>query len=95
LSTITGRGRQVIAFNSVIQTLRNDSFWVADLDIDEFFVPVDSHCIPQLLTSFEGKDALEVNWVIYGWNRKSKKENGLVIADFDITRIGKLVTIIL
>jgi hypothetical protein len=82
LSTITGRGRQVIAYNLVIQRLRNASFWVAVIDIDEFLVPVNSHCIPQFLTSFEGKDALEVNWVIYGWNRKNRKGNGLVIERF-------------
>jgi hypothetical protein len=48
LSTITGRGRQVIAESVVIETLRNESSWVIVIDIDGFLVPVGTDYIPQI-----------------------------------------------
>jgi hypothetical protein len=82
LRNITGRRQQVVAYNRIIRTLKNDTFWLAVIDIDEFLVPVESRCVPPILKTFENQPALDLNWLLYGWNGKEKKENGLVIERF-------------
>jgi hypothetical protein len=82
LYNVTGRHKQVVAYNSIIHIIRKETFWVAAIDIDEFLVPMESHCIPPILRRFQKEPALDVNWIVYGWNRKESKGIGLVIERF-------------
>jgi hypothetical protein len=82
LRTCVDAHPQLAVYNTVLPTLRNESYWVAIMDIDEFLVPLESHCIPPILHSLEREVGVYVHWVIYGWNRKQKKEDGLVIERF-------------
>jgi hypothetical protein len=76
LHNITRKRKQIVAYNSIIGILTNETFWLAVINVDEFLVPLDSHCIPLILRDFEDEPALDVNWLLYGWNGKEKKKTG-------------------
>jgi hypothetical protein len=82
LRKYAGRHPQLPVYNNVLPTLRNESYWVAIIDVDEFIVPLEGHCIPHILHSLEREVGISVHWVVYGSNGKEKKEEGLVIERF-------------
>jgi hypothetical protein len=82
LRKYAGLHPQLPVYNTVLPTLRNESYWVAVIDIDEFIVPLESHCIHPILHSLEREVGIFVHWVVYSSNGKQKKEDGLVIERF-------------
>jgi hypothetical protein len=77
-----GRGKQLRIYNSLLPMLRNETFWLAVIDIDEFLVPLVSRSVPAILRELECFPGIAVNWVVYGTNGKLVKEPGLVIERF-------------
>jgi hypothetical protein len=100
LRTYPGLHQQLKVYNMVLPTLRNDSYWVAVIDIDEFIVPLEFHCIPPISHSLEREVGIYVHWVVYSSNGKQRKEEGLVIERFRAHaiwnhrqhRFGKLIS---
>jgi hypothetical protein len=98
--TYAGAHPQLAVYNMVLPTLRNESYWVAVIDIDEFIVPLESHCIPPILHSLEREVGIYLHWVVYNSNGKQKKEEGLVMERFRAHaawnhpqhRFGKLIS---
>jgi glycosyltransferase involved in cell wall biosynthesis len=78
----TGRGQQFAIYNSLRNTLKEESFWLAIMDIDEFLLPVDGRSVPEILRARECFPAISVNWVMYGSNGQLTKQPGLVIERF-------------
>jgi hypothetical protein len=100
LRTYPGLHPQLTIYNMVLPTLRNESYWVAVIDIDEFIVPLEFHCIRPILHSLEHEVGIYLHWVVYSSNGKQKKEEGLVIERFRAhanwshrqNRFGKLIS---
>jgi glycosyltransferase involved in cell wall biosynthesis len=100
LKTYAGLHPQLAVYNKVLPMLRNETYWVAVIDIDEFIVPLEFHCIPPILHSLENEVGIFVHWVVYSSNGKEKKEEGLVIERFRAhaswnhqqNRFGKLIS---
>jgi hypothetical protein len=82
LSIWHGLKQQVLVYNYYLRILRNESFWVAVIDIDEFLVPVSTRSIPVILRRFEQFPGVTVHWLVFGTNGKTHKETGLVIERF-------------
>ena len=77
-----GKRQQVNAYNDAILKFKLKSFWLAFIDIDEFFVPVSTTNLCDFLFGFEDIPGIEINQLVYGSNGHKTKENGLVIERF-------------
>jgi hypothetical protein len=61
---------------------KNESYWMAFIDIDEFIVPLSTDTIPDFLKNFEDVYSVEINWLNYGSSGKIKQGNEPVIERF-------------
>jgi hypothetical protein len=79
-----GRKKQVWAYNDILEKARNEMYWLAVIDCDEFIVPVSTETILALLKEFEtgGYGGLGINWIVYGSSGQQNKKEGLVIERF-------------
>ena len=66
-----GYVQQPAVHTSCIQTFRNASRWIAFIDVDEFFVPVATKKLPELLSNYEKYAALCVHWRLFGSNKQT------------------------
>lgn len=76
-----GTAMQMPAYRDCVEKHRNETFWLAVIDIDEFIFP-DSGNVAKSLYSFENYAAVVLQWLVYGDNNIQKKEPGLVIERF-------------
>ncbi|MDR2602886.1 MAG: glycosyltransferase family 92 protein [Spirochaetaceae bacterium] len=79
---IRGKSKQIYAYNKTLTRVRNKTYWLALIDIDEFIVPVSEKTIPDFLKGFEDFPAVHINWLVYGSSGRKTKTNGLVIERF-------------
>ena len=76
-----GVAMQMPAYRDCIEKHKDETFWLAVIDIDEFIV-ADSGNIAKSLNTFENYAAVVLQWLVYGDNNIQKKESGLVIECF-------------
>jgi hypothetical protein len=82
LSSRDGPTTQLDIYNWRIPFFRNESCWVAIIDIDEFMVPLEGHSVQEIMRRFEDAPGVRMNWVTFGTNGLKTRENGLVIERF-------------
>jgi hypothetical protein len=73
---------QLPAYSHCLSTFRQESRWIAFLDVDEFlFSPVqaDLRCF---LRPFEGQAAVAANWVMFGTSGHQNRPPGLVTLNY-------------
>jgi hypothetical protein len=73
---------QVPAYNDCLERHRDDSRWIAFLDIDEFLFSPTGKTVPEILAEYEELPGVGVNVVIYGTSGHVVKPNGLVIENY-------------
>jgi hypothetical protein len=73
---------QLEAFNDCLERHRDDSRWIAFLDIDEFLFSPTGRPLPELLVEYEQYPGLEVSWVMFGTSGHLTKPPGLVIENY-------------
>jgi hypothetical protein len=74
---------QVEALNEAIEKTRGKTEWLCIIDVDEYIVPVKYDSISDMLDNL-GKRiaAVELVWVMYGYNSHYKKPSGLVLENY-------------
>lgn len=73
------RGLQLDVYNNIfLNQCRENSRWVAFIDLDEFIVPMQKNNIPDLLCSYEDHAALAINWWIFGSSNFVKRPNSIL-----------------
>jgi hypothetical protein len=77
----SGLGPQVPAYNDFLR-FRNETEWVAYIDVDEFIVLKDDDNVKDWLCNYEDCDAVGVNWRIFGSSGHTDYSEGLVIERF-------------
>lgn len=77
-----GKMRQIAAYNDALQKYKNETKWMAFIDLDEFILPLETETIPQFLKMYELQPALAVYWLVYGDNGHSTKTDGLIFERF-------------
>jgi hypothetical protein len=77
-----GRSKQIFAYNDILRKARDETYWLAVIDCDEFIVPISTKEIPEFLKDFEGYAGVEINWVVYGSGGQKNKKDGLIIERF-------------
>jgi vacuolar-type H+-ATPase subunit F/Vma7 len=77
-----GKAVQCKAYSDAIRRFRNETKWMAIIDIDEFIVPVTAEKITDVINEIKPDAALAINLVAYGYNRHYDKPDGLVIKNY-------------
>lgn len=77
-----GYRRQLAAYDDCLRRHRLDFNWIAFIDLDEFIVPVADKTVPEFLKRFEGRPAVEINWLVYGSSNMDKRTPGGVMQRF-------------
>lgn len=76
-----GTAMQMPAYKDCVEKHKNDTFWLAVIDIDEFVV-ADCKNVATSLHDFEDCAAVVLQWLVYGDSGVVNKESGLVIERF-------------
>ncbi len=87
---IKGKCLQVPAYIDAIVKYKNQTRWMAIIDLDEYIVPTEKDNIPDFLKDYEKYPAVGLNWVMFdsnGHKTKPISEGGLVTANY--TRVMK------
>ena len=72
---VVGDMLQYPAYRDAIYKFKNETEWMAIIDLDEFIVPVNKNDIKDVLREFEQYPALGVNWVMFDSNGIEKRPN--------------------
>ena len=75
-------GKQVLAYNDVLEKAREETYWLTAIDIDEFIVPIENKTITDFLKNFEQYAGVEINWLTYGSSGEKHWKEGLVMERF-------------
>jgi Glycosyltransferase family 92 len=73
---------QIQAYEDCLKRRRDESRWIAFIDLDEFLFSPTGSPVPDLLTEFEPWPGLGVNWVMFGSSGHRTKPPGLVIENY-------------
>ena len=73
---------QLKAYMHCITSYRDESFWIAFIDLDEFLVPVATQTLPEFLRDFEHYGGVGVNWLMYGNSGHATRPQGLQIENY-------------
>lgn len=73
---------QLKAYMHCLSHHKNDTFWIAFIDLDEFIIPVVKDSLPEILREFEAFGALGVNWFLYGTSGHKTKPDGLQLENY-------------
>lgn len=77
-----GKCQQLKAYNHCIKKYGKDIHWLAVLDGDEYIVPKTSFKLTDLLKEHDDKDAIAINWVIFGTSLHNIRKNGFVVDNY-------------
>ncbi|MCL2923064.1 MAG: glycosyltransferase family 92 protein [Trichodesmium sp. MAG_R04] len=75
-------GQQMKAYNHFLEKYKNESEWIAFIDLDEFLFPTEKNDLREVLEEFSDIPAIGVNWLIFGTSGHQKKTQGLQIENF-------------
>lgn len=76
------RETQSNAYMDCLERYRNESRWIAFIDLDEFLFAPNAESLPDVLSEYERFPGIVVNWQVYGSSGHKKKPEGLVIENF-------------
>jgi hypothetical protein len=73
---VSGRAKQVVAYNDCLIRNRANSKWIGFIDADEYIVPKSTKGdLRALLKDFEEFGGLGINWLVFGSNGHTKRTN--------------------
>ena len=73
---------QIQAYDHCLKAHRDESRWIAFIDVDEFLFSPTGRPLPQLLVEFERWPGVGVNWAVFGSSGHRTKPPGLVIENY-------------
>jgi Glycosyltransferase family 92 len=73
------RPGQMTAYEHCLEAHRDDSRWIAFLDLDEFLFSPTFRPLPEILVDYEDHPAVVANWVMFGTSGHRTPAPGLVI----------------
>ena len=88
---------QMSAYQDCFNRFRDETNWLAFIDIDEFIIPNKTDTIGEFLKPFEKRPAILIYWRFFGASGLIDRDiNGLVVEDFRICEkkyatIGKII----
>jgi len=76
------KGKQVLAYNDILEKAKKETYWLATIDVDEFIVPIENKPIPEFLKDYEQYAGVKINWLNYGSSGEMHWRKELVIERF-------------
>ena len=73
---------QLEAFNDCIERHREDSRWIAFIDVDEFVFSPTGRPLPEVLVEYERHPGVVASWVMFGTSGHLTRPPGLVIENY-------------
>jgi hypothetical protein len=73
---------QLPAYEHCLDQHRQDSRWIAFLDLDEFLFSPTSMPVPEILREYEEWPGVAVSWVMFGTSGHRRRPPGLVIENY-------------
>jgi hypothetical protein len=70
------------AYDDCLKEHRDDSRWIAFLDLDEFLFSPTGRPVSELLVDYERWPGLGVNWAVFGSSGHRRRPPGLVIENY-------------
>ena len=77
-----GINQQLKCYEKVIEEYKNDTFWLAIIDLDEYLVPIEKSNMKSFLREFEDVSEVSLHWVNYGDANLFSRKDGLIIEAF-------------
>ena len=77
-----GKRQQINIYNNGVQRFKDETRWLAIVDLDEFIVPMNNKRLADTLPEFEAYNQILLHWVIYGSSGHIQKTPGLVLERF-------------
>ena len=78
-----GEKRQMPAYHDALARYRNETQWLAVIDLDEFVVPLAMETVPDFLRQLPPKTTqVLLGWELYGSSGHEVKPDGFVIENF-------------
>ncbi|MCM1265027.1 MAG: glycosyltransferase family 92 protein [Candidatus Gastranaerophilales bacterium] len=85
---IPGRCMQKPAYKDALCRYKNETEWLAIIDLDEYIVPVQQNDIKDVLKEYDKYCGLVVNWVMFDSNGIEKRQKNKTVID-TFTRVHK------
>lgn len=79
---ISGRFKQLAAFNDGLKSFGSTARWMAFIDLDEFLLPVQLDSMNDVLRDYEPYGGLGINWHMFGSSGHQVRPPGLQIEAF-------------
>ena len=87
---VEGYLKQVPVYQDAIYKYKDQTKWMALIDLDEFIVPMEKDTVSEFLMDYESLPGIGVNWLLFdssGHDKKPTAHGGLVTANY--TRVHK------
>ena len=81
LYSISGKVQQLNAYNHCLSQHKNDTHWLATIDLDEFLIPNKKDDLKDAISSYEQFDGIGINWLMFGNNGHEKIDNNYSVID--------------
>lgn len=88
---IAGKSQQIPVYRDAIYRYKNQTKWLAIIDLDEYILPIEKDNLKDLMKDYEQYPALGINWLVFDSNGFINRPDKLVIEAY--TRIDKRINI--
>jgi hypothetical protein len=79
---VTGEATQTATFQHCIQNYKDDTRWMAFVDLDEFLFSPTGRPLPEVLSEYERWPGVGVNWAMFGSSGHRTRPDGLVTESY-------------
>ncbi len=73
---------QILAYEHCLENYRQESEWMAFIDVDEFLFPTEKDDLKEVLAEFDGVGGVAVNMLYFGSSGHQTKPEGLQIENY-------------
>lgn len=77
-----GKNRQLDCYENIIKTYKQETEWLAVIDLDEFLVPISAKNMQDFLKEFADVSEVSLHWLNYGDNGAVKRPNKTLLTEF-------------
>lgn len=79
---ISGKNQQLACYEKIVAEYKDQTKWLAFIDLDEYLVPLKAQNMRQFLKEFEDVSEVSLHWMNYGDNDTVSRKNGLLTEFF-------------
>lgn len=84
---ISGECMQYPVYRDAVCRYKNETHWMAFIDLDEYICPVQEYDIKSVLNDYDKYPGFGINWIMFDSNGQTKQSDKLVIETY--TRVMK------